>query len=151
MAVVSPSTFDEREAELSRPNLILDGASVQDIGLDQVTKWSITMANEGRPANVSVMNTQELSNLEAPKKTLSCSEVEETGTTVRFGKRTSATLFGGPPLSQSNWDDYNKGIPLMLAATYCFTDEITHRVYVKHICLKRYANGQTEGCRKNND
>ena len=150
-AGVSPSTFDEREAELSRPNLILESASVQDIGLDQVTKWSITIANEGRPANVSVMNTQELSNLEAPKKTLSCSEVEKTGTTVRFGKRTSATLFGGPPLSQSDWDAYIKGIPLMLAATYCFTDDVTHRDYVKHICLKRYLNGQTEGCRKNND
>ncbi len=39
----------------------------------------------------------------------------------------------------------------MLAATYCFTDEVTRKAYVKHICLKRYVNGQIEGCRKNND
>lgn len=149
--VVSPSTFDAREAELSRPNLILDSASVQDIGLGQLTKWSITMANEGRPTNVSVMNTQELSNLEAPTMTLLCPEVEKTGTTVRFGKKTGATLYGGAPLSQSDWNAYTNGTPLMLAATYCFMDEVTHKPYVKHICLKHYANGQTAGCRTNND
>ncbi len=93
--IVHQSSFDEREAELSRPNLILDGASVQDIGLNQTTKWLITMTNEGRPANVSVMNTQELSSLDGPRNTLSCAETEKSGTTVKFGKKPALFCMAG--------------------------------------------------------
>jgi hypothetical protein len=96
------------------------------------------------------MNTQELSDLDGPTVTLTCNQVKKTGTTVQFAKQTGATLFGGV-LNQTEWDAYNKGTPVMLAVTYCFQDEITRKSYVKHICLKQYANGTLVGCRKNND
>lgn len=150
--IVTPPKSDDRTAELDRPSLGRAGATVSDIGLNKRPVWLVTIENEGRSALGKVNNTLELSDRDGPAATLSCAQVAAAiDAPVLFAHGTNTGLMSGAPLSQKDWDDYNKGVPIMLAATYCIKDDLTGRSYVRHICLKRYVGGSVLGCRKNND
>lgn len=150
VTLTSPDRVD-RTAEADRPALNRASATVTNVALDKQPIWLVTIENDGRPANFLVNNTVELSDLDGPAITLSCAQVAQKVAPVQFARGANTAQMSGASLNEKDWEAYNRGVPLMLAATYCSMDDVTGKKYVKHICLKHYVNGSMLGCRRNND
>lgn len=148
--VVQPKT-DARMIEAGRPHITLSVWSVRKAALGQRTEWLITMKNSGRPTDVSVTDFQEVSNRDSPAVTPSCEDTRNYGGSAPIAETMSAIYTAATPLDQASWDAYNRGVPLMLSATFCYADELTKKAYTAHICVRGYVDGSVTACPKGND
>lgn len=100
---------------------------------------------------VSMTDYQVFYEADEPTGFPTCADTITYGGTHPMKGPQRALLRASKPVDQAGWDAYQKGVPLMLVATYCYKDDVTKRQHITHVCLKGYASGVVQQCRRGNE